>query len=196
MEIIVGHQHTDFDGLAAMVAAKKLYPEAKAVFPGRVQDPVKDFMALYKDEVEILYLSDIDITKVSKVVIVDTAEKSALGELSKKLNLDEIEVIVYDHHPHSPKDWINYDYSQKVGASVTILIEEIIEKGIELNPLEATICALGIYADTGSLTYDMTRAKDVKAVSYLLEYGANLEIIRQFLEEALNAEQQKILDNL
>jgi len=196
VEIIVGHQHTDFDGLAAMVAAKKLYPEAKAVFPGRVQDPVKDFMALYKDEVEILYLSDIDITKVSKVVIVDTAEKSALGELSKKLNLDEIEVIVYDHHPHSPKDWINYDYSQKVGASVTILIEEIIEKGIELNPLEATICALGIYADTGSLTYDMTRAKDVKAVSYLLEYGANLEIIRQFLEEALNAEQQKILDNL
>ena len=196
MEIIVGHQHTDFDGLAAMVAAKKLYPEAKAVFPGRVQDPVKDFMALYKDEVEILYLSDIDLDKVTKVIIVDTAEKSALGELSKKLNLEEIEIIVYDHHPHSPKDWINYDYSQEIGASVTILIEEIIEKNIELNPLEATICALGIYADTGSLTYDMTTAKDVKAVSYLLEFGANLEIIRQFLEEALNAEQQKILDNL
>ena len=196
MEIIVGHQHTDFDGLAAMVAAKKLYPEAKAVFPGRVQDPVKDFMALYKDEVEILYLSDIDLDKVTKVIIVDTAEKSALGELSKKLNLEEIEIIVYDHHPHSPKDWINYDYSQEIGASVTILIEEIIEKKIELNPLEATICALGIYADTGSLTYDMTTAKDVKAVSYLLEFGANLEIIRQFLEEALNAEQQKILDNL
>lgn len=196
MEIIVGHQHTDFDGLAAMIAAKKLYPEAKAVFPGRVQDPVKDFMALYKDEVEILYLSDINLDKVNKVIIVDTAEKSALGELSKKLNLNEIEVIVYDHHPHSPKDWINYDYSQEVGASVTILLEKIIEKDIELNPLEATICALGIYADTGSLTYDMTRAKDVKVVSYLLEYGANLEIIRQFLEEALNAEQQKILDNL
>ncbi|MGM0436700.1 MAG: CBS domain-containing protein [Bacillota bacterium] len=196
MEIIVGHQHTDFDGLAAMIAAKKLYPEAKAVFPGRLQDPVKDFMALYKDEVEIFYLSDIDLKNVNKLIIVDTADQSALGELNKKLDLNEIEVIVYDHHPHKQKDWINFDYSQEVGASVTILIEKIIEKKIELNPLEATICALGIYSDTGSLTYDMTRAKDVKAVSYLLEFGANLEIIRQFLEEALNAEQQKILDNL
>lgn len=196
MEIIVGHQHTDFDGLAAMIAAKKLYPEAKAVFPGRVQDPVKDFMALYKDEVEILYLGDIDLEKVTKIVIVDTADKSALGELNKKINLNEVEVIVYDHHPHPQKDWINFDFSQEVGASVTILIEEIIEKNIELNALESTICALGIYSDTGSLTYDMTTARDLSVVSYLLEFGANLEIIRQFLEEALNAEQQKVLDNL
>ena len=196
MELIVGHQHTDFDGLAAMIAAKKLYPEAKAVFPGRIQDPVKDFMALYKDEVEILYLSDVDLEKVTRIVIVDTANKSALGELADKLNFNEIEVIVYDHHSHSQKDWINFDYSQEVGASVTILIDEIVKKDIELNPLEATICALGIYSDTGSLTYDMTHAKDAKAISHLLEYGANLEIIRQFLEEALNAEQQNILDNL
>ena len=196
MELIVGHQHTDFDGLAAMIAAKKLYPEAKAAFPGLVQDPVKDFMALYKDEVEVLYLSDIELENVSKLIIVDTANKSALGELNNKLNFAEIEVVVYDHHPHSPKDWVDFDFSQEVGASVSILIEEIIEKNIELNPLEATICALGIYTDTGSLTYDLTHAKDAKAVSYLLKFGANLEIIRQFLEEELNVEQQKIMDNL
>lgn len=36
MEIIVGHMNTDFDSLASMVAASRLYPEAIMVLPGTV----------------------------------------------------------------------------------------------------------------------------------------------------------------
>ncbi len=34
MEVISSHTNADFDALASMVAAKKLYPGAKLVFPG------------------------------------------------------------------------------------------------------------------------------------------------------------------
>lgn len=34
MEIITSHVNADFDSLAAMVAAKRLYPQAELVFPG------------------------------------------------------------------------------------------------------------------------------------------------------------------
>ncbi|MGM0410113.1 MAG: CBS domain-containing protein [Bacillota bacterium] len=196
MELIISHQSTDFDALAAMIAAKNLYPEAKAVFAGTLQDHVKDFMALYRDEIEILSLKDINLEKIEKIIIVDTANRKALGRLNNKVDLDEIEVIVYDHHPHEKKDWIDLDLSQEIGAATSILVNKLVADGKKLNPLEATICALGIYADTGSLTYDSSTYRDAEAVSYLLKSGANLDIIRQFLEEALNAEQQIVFDKL
>ena len=34
MDIITSHINADFDSLASMVAAKKLYPEAEIVFAG------------------------------------------------------------------------------------------------------------------------------------------------------------------
>jgi tRNA nucleotidyltransferase (CCA-adding enzyme) len=37
MEIITTHLEADFDGIASMVAAHKLYPEAQLVLPGGVQ---------------------------------------------------------------------------------------------------------------------------------------------------------------
>lgn len=52
MDIIITHELTDLDGLGAMVAARKLYPQARPVFPGRLHRMVRDFMALYKDEIK------------------------------------------------------------------------------------------------------------------------------------------------
>ena len=49
MEIIVSHTALDFDGLAAMVAANLLYPQAVKVFSGTLSPNVKRFMGLYKD---------------------------------------------------------------------------------------------------------------------------------------------------
>lgn len=49
MDIITSHNALDFDGLAAMVAAGKLYPAAVKVFSGTLSRNVKKFMALYKD---------------------------------------------------------------------------------------------------------------------------------------------------
>ena len=196
MEIIVAHQLTDFDGLAAMVAASKLYPDAVPVFPGRLHKLVKDFMALYRDEIDIAYLNDIELEEVEKVFIVDTAKYENLGELGNKLNWHDIEVIVYDHHPHGEEDWINLDLSEDVGATTTILINKLIAEGLNINPVEATIFALGIYADTGSMTHDTTTPDDMRAAAYLLKNGANLKIVDQFLQESLTPKQRQVLDNL
>jgi len=37
MKVIIGHTSADFDCLASMIAAKKLYPEAYLVFPGAIE---------------------------------------------------------------------------------------------------------------------------------------------------------------
>jgi hypothetical protein len=45
MDIITTHIGADFDSLAAMVAAKKLYPRAELVFPGSQEKCVRDYLA-------------------------------------------------------------------------------------------------------------------------------------------------------
>ena len=57
MEIITSHTNADFDALASMVAAKKLYPDARIVFAGSQEKSMRDFFldsAAYAVETERL----------------------------------------------------------------------------------------------------------------------------------------------
>ncbi|MCC7452439.1 MAG: CBS domain-containing protein, partial [Anaerolineae bacterium] len=65
-----------------------------------------------------------------------------------------------------------------------------------LTPLEATLLALGIYEDTGSLVYGTTTARDLIAAAWLLERGANLDIVRDFLEHPLSDDQIDLYNRL
>ncbi|MBP1776479.1 MAG: Polynucleotide adenylyltransferase region, partial [candidate division NC10 bacterium] len=44
MEIISTHIHADFDALASMAAAAKLYPKARLLFPGSQERNVREFL--------------------------------------------------------------------------------------------------------------------------------------------------------
>lgn len=43
MDVITTHVNADFDCLGAMVAAKKLYPDALMVFSGAQEKSMRDF---------------------------------------------------------------------------------------------------------------------------------------------------------
>jgi tRNA nucleotidyltransferase (CCA-adding enzyme) len=43
LQVITTHLNADFDGLASMMAAKKLYPEALLVFPGSQEQNLRNF---------------------------------------------------------------------------------------------------------------------------------------------------------
>ncbi len=55
---------------------------------------------------------------------------------------------------------------------------------------------LGIYEDTGSLTYAGTTPRDVKAAAYLIEHGASLKILSQYLDPPLSAEQRIVYQSI
>ena len=49
MQVILSHEHTDFDALASMLAASLLYPDALPVLPRRLNRNVAGFLALYRN---------------------------------------------------------------------------------------------------------------------------------------------------
>lgn len=197
MDLIVSHSHLDFDGLASMVAAQKIYPQGLMVNPGKLSPAVQEFMSLYKDSVPLENVKRLDLQQVKRLIVVDTNGFQRLGELRGHFPRSGVQVEVYDHHPAGGE--LPADARQtlaQVGAATTMMVELIREKGISLNPFEATILALGIYEDTGSLTFTSTTARDAAAVAYLLSLGANLQVVANFIDRPLGERQQMLLNAL
>ncbi|HBV89113.1 MAG TPA: tRNA nucleotidyltransferase [Desulfosporosinus sp.] len=196
MDIILAHRQIDFDALASMVAAQKIYPNSVLVMDGKPSVFVQDFLALSRDQLRFRRAQDINLEEVSRVILVDTHELHRVGFLGEKVaKLPGVEVEIYDHHPYAGKLKQGM-VIEPVGACATLLVEKLAEMGLPLSSFEATLIAIGIYDDTGSLLFDNTTVRDVHAVAYLLEQGANLGVISKNLRRPLTEEQKELLQQL
>jgi len=198
MDVITTHINADFDSLASMLAAKKLYPDAVLVFPGSQERSLRDFFihsTLYVLEVE--RMKNIDLQKVTRLILVDTRQMSRIGKFAEIVDEPGLDIHIYDHHPPSPDDIRgSVEVISEVGASVTLLVNLLDERGIEITADEATAMILGLYEDTGNLTFPSTREEDFKAAAYLVQKGANLNIISDVITRELTAEQIFLLNDL
>jgi tRNA nucleotidyltransferase (CCA-adding enzyme) len=196
VKIITSHINADFDSLASMIAAKKLYPDALLVFPGSQERKVRDFIEVF-DPVKINRLKDIDPETVDTLIIVDTKQRDRLATLAELLKNKKLTVHIYDHHPFEKEDIRGeVEKLEEVGATATIFVELLKSKKLHPSPMEATILALGIYEETGSLLFPSTTERDLLAVSYLLKRGANLNIVSSYIKTELNVEELDLLNEL
>lgn len=198
LEVITTHVNADFDGLASMVAAKKLYPNATLVFAGSQERNLRDFFvrsSLYF--MNFARIRDINLEDIKRLILVDTRQASRIGKFAELFPNPEIEVHIYDHHPPAADDLKGtVEVIKPVGATVSILTEIIRERGIPLTPDEATIMALGIYEDTGSFTFASTTPAEFEAAKFLLEQGANLNTVAEMLTRELTVDQVALLNDL
>ncbi len=198
LTVITTHTNADFDGLASMLAAQKLYPEAVVIFPGSQEKNLRNFfinsMAYLFNMADI---KTIDLGRVKKLVLVDTRQPHRIGRLEELTAREDVEIHVYDHHPPTAKDVAGHAGVQKItGATVTILTEIIQSRGIAISPDEATIMSLGIYEDTGSFTFSSTTAADFHAAAWLLSRGARLNDVASLISREISPEQVGILNDM
>jgi len=197
VDVIVGHSNADFDVLASMLACKKLYPEAVLAFSGSCERNVREFIILHKHIIEITRSRDIDLNRINRLIIVDTKIASRLGNFEGLIRKGKVIVHLYDHHPRGSKDIRGkLEEIKEVGATTTILTQILKRRKISLSHLEATILALGVYEDTGSFTFPSTTREDLGAISWLLDKGANLAMVSDFMNRELSAPQVVLLNEL
>jgi len=188
--------NADFDSLASMVAAKKLYPDAVIVFPGSQEKKLRDFLETF-DPVEIKRIKDIDLSLVTRLIIVDTKIPARIGPLAELLSRKNLKIHIYDHHPFSKGDIRGeVEKIENVGATATIFTEILKNRKRYPTPIEATILALGIYEETGCFLFPSTTERDMLAAAYLLKRGANLNIVSSFIKMELTMEEFDILNKL
>lgn len=192
MEVILTHENTDFDALASLLAASKLNPEAIAVLPHSLNRNLRDFLTLYRSSLPFRRADELPRRPIEQAILVDTQQVQAVRGMTH-----DTPIRVIDHHPREHElSPTFYYWGEEVGATTTLLVEQIIGRGISLSPIEATLLFLGIYEDTGSLSYISTTARDMRCAAWLLEHGANLEVVNTFLHHPLTAAQQRLLKQL
>ena len=197
MELIATHINADFDSVASMMAASKLYPGARLVFPGSQERNVREFLQHTRFPLLFEKLKRLDLSRVDRLILVDAKRASRIGPLQELLCQNDLEIHIYDHHPAHPKDIVGtMETLAEVGATTTILIRFLREGEIPINPQEATLLALGIYEETGFFTFTSTTEEDLSAASFCLSKGADLTMVSDHIRRELTAEQVSLLSEL
>jgi len=197
MQVITTHINADFDSFASMIAAKKLYPEARIVFPGSQEGNLRYLMKIPEYKVRYNKPKEIDLGSIDHLILVDTRMADRIGDLAKVLDTPGLVIHIFDHHPNHPNDIHGQvEVVRPVGATTTLFVKIFQERGIDITPHEATIMALGIYEDTGCLTFSSTTADDLHAAGYLLDRGANLNMVADLIDRGLTTGHITIMNEL
>ncbi|MEG4855603.1 CBS domain-containing protein [Microcoleus sp. B5-D4] len=201
MDLVLCHTTADFDALGAAVGLCVLRPGSRIVLTGGCHPTVRDFLALHRDEYPLIERRSVNPQQIRSLTIVDASGRDRLGKAAEWLDLPHLnEIAVFDHHKEAHSD-IRATVSQieAVGASTTLIVEKLknqAEKSdtpFRLLPSEATVMALGIHVDTGSLTFEGATARDAIALAWLMEQGASLGVIAEYVEPALSPQLQDLL---
>ncbi|WP_416676236.1 CBS domain-containing protein [Egbenema bharatensis] len=199
MDLILCHTTADFDTLGAAVGLTRLHPGARIVLTGGAHPTVRDFLALHRDEYALIERRSVNPDHIRSLIVVDTQWRDRLGKAAEWLDLPDVKIITYDHHCDTEGDIpATQRYVDSVGAATTLVVERLMESAHSsllslLTPSEATVMALGIHVDTGSLTYDHATVRDAAALTWLMAQGANLQAIAEYVEPGLSPTMQDLL---
>jgi tRNA nucleotidyltransferase (CCA-adding enzyme) len=199
MHLISTHIGADFDAFAAMIAASKLHPEARLFFPGSREESLRRMLESGLFEFSELKRKDIDPAALTRVILCDVRQKERIGILADWLEENpDVEVWAYDHHPDTGSDVETRGgrVDPAIGSTSTLMVEELRSRGLAVSSSEADLLLLGIYEDTGSLTYATTSPRDFEAAVWLLAQGGDLATVRRFVSRQLDPERLEILHRM
>jgi tRNA nucleotidyltransferase (CCA-adding enzyme) len=197
-EVIATHTNTDFDAFAAMLAARRLYPDAVVSVSRALNRNVREFYRLHADELDAVETSRLETDAIRRLIVIETTSASRLGELEEVALDPGVEKVLFDHHAGELPDWVKPENAviSQDGALTTTLAGVLAEREIAVMPLEATAFALGIHEDTGSLTYPTTTQRDADALAWCLRHGALQELLASFLHTPLGDDERELLGAL
>ncbi|MFO7800765.1 MAG: CBS domain-containing protein [Desulfovermiculus sp.] len=187
MLVITSHANTDFDALASMVAASFLYSEGVRVLPSQLTAPVREFVAVHWDLLRLKARKNTDLAEISGLVVTDTSNWERLDGMQELAERPGLNPVVWDHHMGHGSIVAAKMHQEDVGAVTTLLVERMQALDCAFSPVHATLFLLGIYEDTGSLSFPSTTARDASMAAFMLENGADLNVVSAYLESSLDA---------
>jgi tRNA nucleotidyltransferase (CCA-adding enzyme) len=199
MELISTHLGADLDGFASMLVARRFHPQAELFFPGSREGTLRRMIEARRLDVPELRQKDVDPAAITRVILCDIRQRERIGVVAEWLERNPaIEVWAYDHHPPSASDVAVSGgiVDPSAGSTSTLIVEELRRRGLGGSAEEADLLLMGIYEDTGSLTYATTGPRDLQAAAWLLEQGGDLEAVRGSVTRPLDPERLDVLHRM
>ncbi|MDW8433885.1 MAG: CBS domain-containing protein [Aquificaceae bacterium] len=183
-KVVFLEEDADLDALSSAYCVTLLHQDACIFRPQYLSRKASEVLTKFENRFCILN----NLPDSFDLVLVDSHNyQDYLERFKERIR----EIYIYDHHPQAPTHFKGK--VESVGSCTTLLVEELIKQGLDIDPESATLLALGIYEDTGMLTYEGTTPRDVRAVAWLLEKGANLRLLRNLLSGGISKEDIDLL---
>jgi len=197
MDIAFGHSNMDFDCLGSLILVKKMFPAYRLVRSSRIHPATQTIYDFYADYFNFLSPRDISEERIENIIIVDTCSAARVREYFSYIRNPHPNILVFDHHEAESCD-IPGAVLQRghFGANTSLLGKIAMEKGVVLEPEEATLALTAIYADTGRLIYESVCRADYEVSAWLLDMGASLKLVKSFLETIKEEQQLAVLNQL
>ncbi len=198
MKIIVSHSNCDLDAFSSMVAAQLLFPDAFICITGASDEVVLRFIHDHKEKFNFIREKNVILSEIDFIIMVDNTNISRTGKIGKYIKQnDNLQVVCYDHHNEKidEKRFVYYRH-ENTGSCVSVILNELIERNVEITPFYASVLALGIYEDTGSFLNINTTQKDFSAMAFLLSMGASLTLIKKYVKPQFTADQIQLMNEL
>lgn len=197
VRIVTTHLGADFDAVGAAAGALLLWPDARIVFPGSQEAAVRRFLAAESVKLPEIRIRELRRARVEGALIVDCSSARRLGEVGGLIAAAGCPVEVIDHHPEQGDLPAGARLvTGPVAATCTVLVGELERLSRSPDPVTASLLLMGIYEDTGGLTYADTTSADLRAAAWLLGLGARLEWVRRYVLRPLEPDQLELLNQL
>ncbi|MBD2427826.1 CBS domain-containing protein [Phormidium sp. FACHB-1136] len=197
MDLVLCHTTADFDTLGAAVGLARLQPGARVVLTGGCHPTVQRFVALHRDEYPLIERRAVNPNQIRSLTLVDAQLPHRFGPAAEWIDLAlarHIPITIYDHHPATEKAVpAQTTVIETVGSASTLVVEAMQRQGILPTVAEATVMALGVHVDTGSLLFETATVRDAEALAWLMAQGASVPVIAEFVEPGLTPNLQDLL---
>ena len=183
MTVLIGHTNMDLDCFGSLALGKYLYPDAAGVKSRLVHPVAASLYNLYKNNLNLISSRDLRDMDVDHLVIFDTRTRGRIREFLEFLPVFPKKVTIYDHHINDTSDIEGAEIiAARYGSNTTLIARILQEKGMSIDPVDATVALTGIFADTGNFTHENVVQEDFEASSWLMSQGANMKLVSQFLK--------------
>jgi len=136
---------------------------------------------------------EFDPEKADSLIVVDTNRWDRLDSMEDLEKKENLEIILWDHHMNEGNIDAVQAVVEETGANISLMVREMRKQNMSLTPIQSTLFLIGLYEDTGHLTFPSTTATDAYAAAYLIENQADLNIAGIFLNPPYEREQKEIL---
>ena len=196
---MITHPKADFDAFASSYGAMLIHKADFILIDSPPEGNVNAFIEKHHINVKLKRFNEINLNSIEdmeELIITDCKYENRLGPIKDIIPLAK-RVIIYDHHPESGWDIKADEYHiEKLGATTTILVKVLIDRNIQIRPEEASLFLLGIYEDTGFLSFISTTSEDLKMCAMLIELGGKINLVNQYIKKELSKDQIHILNEL
>jgi len=179
--LVVGHVGPDGDDVSCVASLVMILRKAGMTAEGCIADRIPGFFHRLSDADLIRNVEDLHAYTFDTSITVDASEPARIGDAARLLG-GGIPDITLDHH-QTNRGFGVLNFCDPSYAAAAMIVQEIGERLVDLDPATAEMLLLGIASDTGFFRFTSVDERVFDCAAALIRAGANIGRIAEAVLE-------------